>query len=281
MKYGLLGIDVDGTLLGPDHQVARSTGEAIGAARAKGLRVCLATGRSYRETMPIWRRIPWTAPLEPMILIGGALVSEPDTARTLYQRSIPRELACEFADALGEAGYAAMAIVDAWRCGWDYLLCETGDVHAAHRDWLDKMEVKFRRVRRLGDVRDLPNPLRINVVADPPAARTLVAQMTRRFDGRLNIHAIEAPNYDVTIVEGFAPDADKWNALKYVGQGYRIPTARIAAVGDDVNDLAMVSGAGLGAAMADSPSELLDAADRVITDGLADFIGRLVDGDFD
>jgi len=281
MRYRLLGIDVDGTLLGPDHQVAPEVIGAVARARASGLRICLATGRTYVETIDIWRRLRLTGPFEPIILIGGALVCEPDTARTLFARSIPRELACEFADALGEEGYSAMAVLDAWRHGWDYVLCETGDVHSAQRNWLDKMKVRVRRVGRLCEAADMPRPLRIHAVVESPAAARLEAAMKERFDGRLNIHAIVAPNYGVTIVEGFAAEVDKFNALKYVAQGYRISLRAVAAVGDDVNDLGMIRGAALGVAMPNASGPLREAADCVARRGLADFIDRLAAGQFD
>ncbi|MBL7134370.1 MAG: HAD hydrolase family protein, partial [Phycisphaerae bacterium] len=54
---------------------------------------------------------------------------------------------------------------------------------------------------------------------------------------------------------------------------------RIATVGDDVNDVTMVRGAGLGAAMPDSAAALAAEADYQITTSLADFIHRLIAGE--
>ena len=281
MKYGLLGIDVDGTLLDRDHQLSADVIDAVVAAERTGIKVCLATGRSYTETIDIWRGLRFEQPPAPLVLIGGAQVCEADTGRTLYQRSMPRELACEFADALGEAGYCAMAIIDSWRHGWDYMLAETGDVHAAQGDWFSKMDVEIRRVKHLRDAADMPNPLRINAVADPAAAGELAERLKEQFAGRLNVHAIVAPNYNVTIVEAFSIEANKWNALKYVAQGYRLGPGRVAAVGDDVNDLAMICGAGLGVAMPSASPEIRAAADHVAEGGLAEFIRALADGAFD
>ncbi len=281
MKYRLLAIDVDGTLLGSDHQPDSETVEAIQLSREQGLRICLATGRSYDETIEIWRKLQLAPPFEPIILVGGALVSEGDTGRTLYQRTIERELACEFADALAEAGYCAMGLVDGWRHGWDYLLCETGDVHTAVREWLDKTGARVRRVGRFAEAGDFSDPLRITVVADPLDAEQLVAEMHERFNGRLEVHAIVAPNYGVTIVEGFAAGVNKWTALNYVAQGYRIAPREIAAIGDDVNDLGMIRSAALGAAMPGAVPLVREAADRVVTDGLATFIRRLTAGELD
>ncbi len=281
MKYKLLGIDVDGTLIGPDQQVTRQIIRAVGAADRAGLRICLATGRSYVETASIWRQLRLTAPHAPLILIGGALVCEPLTGRTLWGRTIPRRLAFEFADALDELGHSAMAIVDAWRWGVDYYLAESADADVAARRWFAKMDVKVRRVRRLADAPEFPNPLRISFVVDPDRAAVTVAKLLEQFGARLNIHSIVAPNYGVTVIEGFAGGTDKSAALTYVAQGYQISPGHIAAVGDDVNDLAMIRKAGLGVAMGRAAESVRSAADYVATDGLAAFIDGLVAGRFD
>ncbi len=279
MNYRLLALDVDGTLLGPDHEVAGETAEAVRTAEAAGLGVCLATGRSYIETLGAWGALRLRGPFLPMVLVGGALVSEPRTGRTLYHKPISPQVAVELADALGEAGYSAMAIVDSWRHGVDYYLAECGDVDSAQREWFAKMHVTVRSVRRLGDVADLPGPLRVSAVVPPDLAPGLAERLKRRFGGLLNIHPIVAPNYNVTIVEALSAGADKFTAVRYIAQAMRIPPAQIAAVGDDVNDITMVRGAGLGAAMPNSTGPLREAANYQITTSLADFIVRLAAGE--
>jgi len=281
MRYKLLAIDVDGTLVGPDDVVADQTAQALREAGAAGLRVCLATGRSYIETMPIWRRLGLARPYEPLVLIGGALVAEPEAGRTLYHRTIDRELACGFADALGEAGFSAMAIVDGWRHGVDYFLAESGDVHSAQRDWFSKMKVRVRRCGNLREAADMPDPLRVSAVVPDDRAEAVAAALSARFDGKLTVRAIVAPNYRVTIVEAFAAGVDKFQAVRYVAQAYRIGPRQIVAVGDDVNDLAMIRGAGLGVAMAHAEQSVREQARAVAEPSLAAFLRRLVAGEFD
>ncbi|MFB3890465.1 MAG: HAD-IIB family hydrolase [Phycisphaerae bacterium] len=275
MKYKLLALDVDGTLLDERQRIPPQTIEAIAEADAAGLRVCIATGRSYIETIPVWRQLRLAAPYEPMVLIGGALVSEPDTGRTLYQRTISRDLAREYGDALMSAGYSAMAIVDAWRHGVDYYLAEGPDAERVQRMWFDKMNVNIRRVPRLMADGE-PPVLRINAVAPPDDAAILSSELARRFAGRLHVHSIYAPNYEVTVVEAFAATASKWNAILYVAQAMRIGPGQIAAVGDDVNDLPMIREAGLGAAMPSAPPAVKAAAKRVVEPSLAHFIRGIV-----
>jgi 5-amino-6-(5-phospho-D-ribitylamino)uracil phosphatase len=281
MKYKLIAIDLDGTLLDADHAVNPRTRAALLAARRAGLAVCLATGRSYVETLPIWRDLALEPPYEPLILIGGTLVCEPDTGRTLWQQSIAADLARQYADALAARGYSAMAIVDAWRWGVDYYLAESADAEIVRRDWFAKMDVTIRRVAHLAGDGSMPNPLRITAVAAPDEAAALAESLKESFGGRLNIHAIRAPNYGVTIVEAFALQADKAAGLRYVAQGRRLSAAQTVAIGDDINDLAMIRQAGLGVAMPNAPQAVRAVADAVAEGGLAQFLDDLLAGRYD
>ena len=281
MKYKLLAIDIDGTLIGADQQVSADARAAIAAAQEAGLRICLATGRSLAESMPVWRQLPLVPPYEPLVLIGGAMVSEPDTGRTLYHRTIAHEVAAEFGAALSQAGYSSLAFVDGWRHDVDYFFAPAADAAAAQKLWFSKMQVRIRQVPSLGNPA-LPPCLRINAVTDAVASAGLLAeQLKERFAGRLNIQSILAPNYGVMIVEAHSPAADKFKAITYVAQAHKLPPSAIAAIGDDVNDVPMLAGAGLGVAFPHSPDSVRDAARHIAADGLASFIRQLVDGKFD
>jgi 5-amino-6-(5-phospho-D-ribitylamino)uracil phosphatase len=280
-RYRLLALDFDGTLVGRDGVVAGEVVEAIAQAEAAGVRVCAATGRSYVESAGIWRQLRLLRPPHPMILVGGAVVAEAETGRTLWQKAIPHEAACDLAEALGRMGYVAMVLVDGWRHGVDYIVTAHGDHGSASRDWFSKMNVRVQRVEHLADVAEGPEALRISTVVQPDLAAVMAAELGGRFADRLTVRAIEAPNYGVTIVEAHAAGADKMAGLRYIAQGLRLPLSQTAAVGDDTNDLTMVRGAGLGAAMPHAPKILLDAADHVVEGGLADFIRRLTAGEID
>jgi len=279
MHYRLLALDIDGTLIGSDQVVPRDVVEAVAEAEAGGLRVCLATGRSLPESLGVWRQLRLPHPPMPIILVGGAQVSEPHTGRSLYQRSMDRAAAGEFADALAAEGLPAMALVDGWR--WDFDYYAAGDERAARRDWFARMNARVRRVGSLAEADEAVGILRISTVLERAAAERLAERLRPRFAGRLNVHAILAPNYGVTIVEAHAAGATKLTALQYVAQGAGVGMGRVAAVGDDINDIPMVRGAGLGAAMPSAPPSLRAAAEHVLDDGLAAFIRRLAAGQFD
>lgn len=276
MKYKLIAMDVDGTLVGPDSVVLPETIDAIAAAEHAGFRVCLSTGRSYIETLPVWKQLRLKAPYEPMVLIGGALVSEPDTGRTLYQRSIPHTLAVEYSEALAAEGYSSSIILDAWRHGLDYIRVDGKDSARVDATWFSKMNVKIRRVHRLVEMTDPLPALRINAVVEPAVGDALADRLARQFAGRLNVHSIFAPNYDVTVVEAFCTSASKWTALVYAAGAMRISPAEIIAIGDDVNDLPMIRSAGMGVAMPWAKDSVKAAAKAIAEPNIAAFIRRTV-----
>lgn len=279
MAYRLLALDCDGVLVGPDNIVPTDIAEAVRAAEAAGLKVCVATGRSFVEVLPVWRQLGLLGPqFEPLVTVGGALVAEVPSGRTLYQRGIRRELAVAFAQALAEAGYAAMAFVDGWRTDADYYITETGNIGDVDNRWFTQMNARVRRVRDLADCPDLPEPLRISAVVDPADGEALAAALRERFDGQLNLHPILAPNYGITIVEAFPPEVNKLAGVRYVAQAWRISPKQIIAVGDDVNDIPLLEGVGLGVAMAGAPDFVKATADTVATDGLAAFIHAILNG---
>ena len=278
MKYRLVALDVDGTLVRPDQTVPQETVEAIHAAIAAGMRVCLATGRNYAETMPVWRQLKLTKPYQPMILVGGALISEADTGRTLYQRTVAPDVAAAYCQTLKDRGYSAVVVVDPWRWGVDYLVVESDDIDSLRRRWFAQIPgVKIRTVHRLGEGGNEPGVLRLNAMVEPRDAEELTESMRRQFEGRLNLHSILAPNYGVTVMEAFAPEVSKWSAILYVAEGLSVPPSAVVAVGDDVNDLSMLSAAGLGAAMAKAPLHVQAQADHVIHGSLAEFIRSLLE----
>jgi hypothetical protein len=277
MKYALLALDVDGVVVAADNRVPPDTAGALADAARAGLRVCLATGRSFAETIDVWEQLHLPAPYEPLVLVGGALVSEADTGRTLRQSAIPRDLACRFADALAEANLPAMALVDAWRHGVDYYVAGGGG--AAEAAWFSKMSARVRRHDRLWDARGMPEPLRVSTVVDEEQAEALAAALAERFRGRLGVHAIRAPNYDVTIVEAFRAGVDKAAGVRYVAQAYGIGPGAVAAVGDDVNDLELLRLAGLSAAMPHAPEAVRAAADVVVGPSVGAFVRSLAAGE--
>ncbi|MBK7403841.1 MAG: ribosomal RNA small subunit methyltransferase A [Phycisphaerales bacterium] len=87
------------------------------------------------------------------------------------------------------------------------------------------------------------------------------------------------------ILECFDARADKWNAVRRLAAERGIEPARIVAIGDQVNDVSMIRGAGLGVAMGNAIEPVREAAAHVTRsnaeDGVAHAIGMVLAGSGD
>ena len=81
----LIATDLDGTLLQPDGTVSPRARAALRAARARGLRIVLVTGRPPRGV----RSLALGDYAEVAICANGALTYDPAADRLLEQRPIP------------------------------------------------------------------------------------------------------------------------------------------------------------------------------------------------
>lgn len=60
MQIKLIAMDLDGTLMLPDHQqVGEATRRALAACRQQGVRLALATGRTLALTEPVQAQLPF------------------------------------------------------------------------------------------------------------------------------------------------------------------------------------------------------------------------------
>lgn len=91
-------------------------------------------------------------------------------------------------------------------------------------------------------------------------------------------HFILNKNYDGHILEIVGGSSGKWPALREVAEQAGVASDEILAVGDDRNDIEMLTEAGLGVAMANAAPAVREAADAVVPsneeDGLAEAIER-------
>jgi hypothetical protein len=84
------------------------------------------------------------------------------------------------------------------------------------------------------------------------------------------------------VLEVFARDGNKRSALEYVAGGMGIPLARCVAMGDQINDLPMIGGVGLGIAMGNAVEQVRQIARKATLrndeHGVAHAIGQVLCG---
>ncbi|MFG0259193.1 MAG: HAD hydrolase family protein, partial [Phycisphaerales bacterium JB041] len=266
-------LDLDGTVLDRSSRVRTAVAEAIEAARRAGLLVVVCTGRGLAESRGAIEAIGQT---DPVIVAGGSIVADPATGRTIHRFPMHPTLTSRLTDLLLANGHPVLVLKDPHASGYDYLVV-TGRRKLAldpvTQWWFEEMDVTIRLAT---DVTRDPHPehtVRVGVCAPASELASLERAVHAEFDETVTVHnfpAVVAPD-DAThwaggavahILECFDARADKWNAVRHLADERGIDHSRIVAVGDQVNDVSMIRGAGLGVAMGNAVESVRAVADR-------------------
>jgi Cof subfamily protein (haloacid dehalogenase superfamily) len=262
-NYRLVVADIDGTLVTRDRQITPGVLSVVREAQARGVRVCLATGRIWLSARHYFERLGADPPA---ILYNGGLVYDFRTDTVL------RRIHLDYAH--------ARAVLE--------ILREVPEVqphlYAGDRVYtgrVNELTDRYRRkdsvqVEEVGDlVAFLPrDPMKILIVGARADLERAVAR----------IQTIPMPINTVfseeTYLEILPVGSSKGVALEFVAARLGIPLAEVIAVGDNLNDLEMLRTAGLGVAMGNAPEALQTAADAVTRtndeEGFRDVIERFV-----
>lgn len=273
VQYDLLAIDLDGTLLDAEHELPADNRAALHRAHDAGLRIVLCTGRSFTETRLVLDQIGLD--LDATVTVFGALVSDAATGRTLHRTPIPLDLARTVTAWFQRDGYAVCWLTDPQEVGHDGYLLAGPKRHENVDRWLARTPCDVR------EVEDLPAgcaaPLRLSIVDDGPVLEHISPRLRAAFDGRLTHNVLHVPPYRLSLIEAFDASVNKWAAIELLCRRWTIDLARTAAIGDDVNDLAMIRNAALGVAMGNANPLLKDVADRVVVTNTECGVARLID----
>lgn len=281
MKHRLLAIDLDGTLFDSAGRIPQANIDAVHRARDAGVLVALCTGRGLTESRYAIDTLDHHGPI---ILAGGALVSDPSTRKTLHRAVIEPHLAAELIDFLDPSSHAVVALLDPDAQRHDYLVVNPEKLTANTRWWFDTIGASIRCVDR-PTPRDLHHILRTGIVAPPQVMPTVRRALEQRFGPRIVVQhftAVRQDNEDIEVLEVFASGVSKWSALQWLAAENRIPLDSTAAIGDQINDLSMIQNAACGIAMANAVPQVLAVARHTTTTndqaGVAAAIEHLLTG---
>jgi 5-amino-6-(5-phospho-D-ribitylamino)uracil phosphatase len=275
-RYRMIAIDLDGTLLSPDGTVSPRNKAAVHRALGAGLLICFATGRNWTESQTVLDAVEH---YDTAVFVGGAMVIDTKQRETLHRTGMAADLAREVCQVIEQLGQAALALQDTAEAGVDYLVTADVALNDATRQWMKVTSAKVRPVH------DLPrhaheHTIRVGLVAPPDEVKRVHRELKQRFGGRIVCQNLHVPAYGVEVLEVFDPSVNKWEGIMHVARKHGIRQDEIVAIGDDVNDLAMIQHAGLGVAMGNAKPEVLAIAKHVIRrndeDGLGEFLDELV-----
>ncbi len=273
MAIRLIALDIDGTLLNSRWEVSPANREAIAEATRRGIEVALVTGRRFDFALPVAQQIPSALS---MIVNNGALVRTKE-GQTLLRHLLPRETARRVLLATEAWREAAAVVFD--RPKANQVMIQSINLEDPLRGGYYTRNREF-----LAEAKPLESCLEedpIQVMFTGSVASMREAELALRSvqfaeEFALAVTSYEAKNF--SMIDVIHPAISKgatlaeWAALRGVAR------EEILAIGDNHNDLEMLSFAGVPVVMGNSVPELKERGWHVTRsndeDGVAAAIER-------
>lgn len=267
MNIALLALDLDDTLLREDRSISPGNRAALQAAADKGVRIVLASGRNIHSMLTYARELGLDRPGEYLICSNGAEILETSTQDLLMRKTLSPGLCRRLVDAIEAEGFP-------WQ------VYEDGMIHVSHAGpWAELDTVLTGQPNQLIQDKEAflaRGQLKFVVPGEPERISSLMARLGEQFSKEAEIFTSK-PYF----LEILPAGVNKGSALQALAADLSLDMARVMAVGDAMNDLAMIQIAGWGCAPANALPEVRAAA-RVVSgrtneeDAVAELIEKLV-----
>jgi Cof subfamily protein (haloacid dehalogenase superfamily) len=263
MKYKLIAVDVDGTLLNSDDIITETTKEAIAACVAQGVIFTISTGRPIQGVRHLNQQLGLDSPF---ITYNGAMVILGNSRTVLYEQKLSADDASRIVR-LGEA-YGTTILV------WADNRLFANELNERTRKYTEITSVTPNLVKDLTDV-TANGVTKLLWYDEIETINRYSIEVLPFLSKNVNIHTSRPMFLEFVDIK-----ASKAIAMAKIGQHYNIKQSEMIAVGDGFNDLSMIEYAGLGVAMGNADNEVKRIADYVTRsndeDGVAHVINKFI-----
>jgi hydroxymethylpyrimidine pyrophosphatase-like HAD family hydrolase len=224
------------------------------------------------------------------------MVACPVSSHTLHRFAVARDLVTQTAQCLLRHRHPVLILKDPLEAGYDYLVIvgpERLPLDPVTLWWFNSMNVRVRYAAHLEDDDHPEHTVRIGACGLSGALARIKSELSECLGDRAVVHHFPAvvsrdlaPKNDdgqtLHVLEVFDPGATKWSAVSHLARTLAIAPEHVAAIGDEINDVSMLSHAGLGIAMANAVPDARAAARRHTLSndehGVAHAIDRILQG---
>jgi len=262
MRYRLVAVDLDDTLLSDDLKVSEATKEAMKQAMARGVQLTFATGRSFVSAKQFAQQVGLDVPI---ITYQGSLIRHTLDGQTLYERYVPADAAAQVEAYCRKHGLHLQTYVN------DRLYAmEDND---KLRQYAALSSIPYTVVDSFQDLQGAAAQQVKMIMIDEPARLDAIKPELEQMLGP-DVHLTKSKSHFLEVLHR---EGTKGHALQYLAAHYDIPMEQTIAIGDAWNDKEMIEAAGLGVAMANAIPEIKELADYVTLSNNEDGVRHVIE----
>ena len=268
MKYKLLVLDVDGTLLNDERKISKRTLAALLKVQQMGVRIVLASGRPTYGLMPLAKTLELGNYGGFVLSYNGCQIIKAQNGEILFERRINPEMLPYLEKKARKNGFAIFTYHN------DTLITDSPDNEYIKNEALLN-NLKIIKEDEFSTAIDFA-PCKCMLVSDKEEA---LIELEQHWEKRLagTLDAFRSEPYFLEVVPC---GVNKANTLGALLEHLEVTREEAIAVGDGVCDVTMLQLAGMGVAMGHSQDSVKVCADYVTAsneeDGVALAVEKLI-----
>jgi hypothetical protein len=263
MKYKMLVLDMDDTLLTDDHTISNENKEMLFKAKELGVHIVLASGRPTPAMTAYAKELQLDDSF--MISYNGAVITDLKEDKVIFEQTLSQEQIHELYDYSLKSNTHIITYVDGKivsETDSEYIEIEKNITGLAHNKVVSfKEEVQSSAVKC--------------ILLEEPSYLKEVEKDLKATMPHLSV-SMSKPFFLEVAQNGI----DKGASIKFLAEKLNILQSEIIAVGNAGNDLTMIEYAGLGVWVDNVDPELRDKGDVVVASnndhGVAEVVRRFI-----
>jgi Cof subfamily protein (haloacid dehalogenase superfamily) len=266
----LIVVDIDGTIAGRDNAVAPAVKAAIREAIERGIKVGVATGRMYQSALRFHQEIGANVPV---MAYQGAWIQDPETQKIYRHLQVEPAIARELIDYFEQPHLPEELSVHVYVNDKLY-------VKAVQQDTEEYIQRSSVIPHPVEDLREVLGTAPTKILAMHSDVN-LIESLLQDLKGRYSRDRLHVTTSVPIFLETTNPAVNKGTAIDLIARELLgIDASEVMAIGDNYNDVEMLSYAGWGVAMGNAPPAVQSQANWVAPsvdkDGVATAIRQFV-----
>ena len=245
----LIAIDIDGTLLNPEFQISATDLATLRRAHAEGIEIILVTGRRHTFALPIAQQLGFDL----WLISSNGAVTRSLAGETFHRDLLPEPTCRELVHVMQE--FRGQTVLTFDSNGPGTIVIERLDMlEASIQRWLEKNMQYIQFVVPIEDALTT-DPVQA-MFCGPVAHMQRVLQVLGSCGLPITVLRTEYPGRDLSIVDVLNAGCSKGHALERWANHRQITREQVMAVGDNYNDIEMLTFAGHPFIMGNASQEL-------------------------
>lgn len=257
MKYKMICLDLDGTLLTSQKTISKRNREAVQKAHENGFSIVVATGRQYRKA----KELTDTLDVPLTLITNNGTVFRDGDGHLIKNHPMKQEVVWDLIERGKTSPLKPVLHIDRFEDGYDMIIPnDLPDVllqtYILDENWARIVdEITYAHTEDAVSLVYLGTRKEIEELAET---------LLHKNHNEMQVHVMYNLTHFEAMLEFLGPEGTKWHAVEEYATEQGIRKEEIIAIGDDSNDIQLMENVGFSFAPANSVEGVKNVADIVL-----------------